>query len=173
MEETILLFIANNIRNSFLDPIMIFITHLGDHALIWVIISMILIMFKKTRCIGLMMITTLCLSGVINTLLIKNIVCRERPFNVIEGLTCIIKAPTDYAFPSGHSASASGCALIIYRNNKKYGIFTLILALLIALSRLYVGVHYPSDVLFGCLSGMLIAQLVNFIFCKYLRKVLN
>lgn len=165
MEEAILLFIQNNIRNDVLNPIVLFITHLGDHAYIWIFISICLLLFKKTRILGIMVITSLCLSGIINNLILKNIVMRVRPFNAISELTLLIPLPTDYSFPSGHSASSFASAYTIYRNvDKRYGIILMVLALLISLSRLYVGAHYPSDVLGGIVSGILIARFTDYIF---------
>lgn len=171
MEEAILLFIQENIRNDILTPIMTFITHLGDSGIIWIDICVVLLIFKKTRQIAYMMIFAMLLSLLVNNLCIKNIVMRVRPYEAIEGLYRIIEAQPDWSFPSGHTASSFAAAIVIYRvMDHKYGIPAIILALLISLSRLYVGVHYPTDVFFGFISGTCIALFSVYIFQKYIDK---
>jgi undecaprenyl-diphosphatase len=172
MEEMILLFIQNHIRCALLNPIIIFITHLGDSGLIWILICILLLIFKKTRTIGLMIVVSLLLSLLVNNLCLKNMIMRTRPYEAINQLTRLIEAQSDYSFPSGHSASSFAAAIILYKTlPKKYGILALVLAFLIAISRLYVGVHYPTDVLFGILSGTLIALFTIKIFNKYKIKL--
>jgi undecaprenyl-diphosphatase len=172
MEEMILLFIQNHIRCALLNPIIIFITHLGDSGLIWILICILLLIFKKTRTIGLMIVVSLLLSLLVNNLCLKNMIMRTRPYEAINQLTRLIEAQSDYSFPSGHSASSFAAAIILYKTlPKKYGILALVLAFLIAVSRLYVGVHYPTDVLFGILSGTLIALFTIKIFNKYKIKL--
>jgi undecaprenyl-diphosphatase len=172
MEEMILLFIQNHIRCALLNPIIIFITHLGDSGLIWILICILLLIFKKTRTIGLMIVVSLLLSLLVNNLCLKNMFMRTRPYEAINQLTRLIEAQSDYSFPSGHSASSFAAAIILYKTlPKKYGILALVLAFLIAISRLYVGVHYPTDVLFGILSGTLIALFTIKIFNKYKIKL--
>lgn len=168
MDSGILLFIQENIRNEILNPIVIFITHLGDSGRIWILIAIILLLFSKTRRIGIMMIGAMLMSLIFNNFLLKNLVARVRPYEVIEGLNRIIEAQVDWSFPSGHTASSFAAAIVILKtSSKKYGIMAIILAIMISLSRLYVGVHYPTDVLFGMISGTLIAYFTVFIFNKY------
>lgn len=168
MEASILLFIQEFIRNRICDPIVIFITHLGDFGFIWIIITIIFLLFKKTRRISYMMICAMLLSLFINNGILKNCIMRIRPYEAIIGLTRLIEAQSDFSFPSGHSASSFAAAVVIYKMvDKKYGVLAITLAFLISLSRLYVGVHYPSDVLFGILSGTFIALFVVYIFRKY------
>ena len=94
----------------------------------------------------------------VNNMILKNLVARTRPYEVIEGLTYIVMRPTDFSFPSGHAGCSFAVACIMFRRlPRRYGIPALVLAILISLSRLYVGVHYPSDVLFGVISGILIS----------------
>lgn len=154
-EKFILLLIQEMIRNPILTPFFRVVTKLGDGGMIWILIAVILLIFKKTRKIGCMMILSLFGSLVINNLLLKNIVERARPYEMIQDLLPLIAKPTDYAFPSGHTASSFAAAGILYRKlPKRFGIPALILATLIGFSRLYLGVHYPSDVLCGIISGV-------------------
>lgn len=158
MEQNILLWIQNNLRNDFLNPIMIFITSLGNGGAIWIAISITLLFFRKTRKIGVMVMCALIFSSLICDVLLKNIIARVRPFNVTEGLVCLIKKPSSYSFPSGHTQSSFVAALVLFLClPKKYSFSALILAVLIGFSRLYVGVHYPTDVLCGALFGSAIA----------------
>ncbi len=168
MEASILLFIQEFIRNDIMTPIMIFITHLGDFGIIWIVFTVIFLCFQQTRKIAYMMICALLLSLLINNGILKNSFLRIRPYDTIEGLTRLIEAQSDFSFPSGHSASSFAGAVVIYKMvDKKYGIMAIVLACFISFSRLYVGVHYPTDVLCGIISGTCIALFVVFIFRKY------
>lgn len=162
IENSILLWIQDNMRNGLLTPIFVFITRLGDLGFIWIAGSVALLISKKTRKIGIMCIISLGLSVLIDNVLLKNIVARTRPYEIIPGLTSIIGAQKDFSFPSGHTGSSFAVAVVMYRElPKKYGIPALVLAFLIGFSRLYVGVHYPSDVICGALIGTVLAVFVS------------
>lgn len=154
-EKFLLLFIQDVIRGPILTPFNIVVTKLGDGGMIWIGIAVILLFPKKTRKIGCMVILSLMGSLLINNLFLKNLVGRTRPYDIIGNLIPLIEKPTDYAFPSGHTASSFAAAGILYRKlPRRFGIPAVILAALIGLSRLYLGVHYPSDVLCGAISGI-------------------
>ena len=87
-------------------------------------------------------------------MLLKHLIARSRPYDCILGLIPLITPPTDYSFPSGHTAASFAVGALLFRKlPKRYGIPALVLAALIGFSRLYLGVHYPSDVLAGALLG--------------------
>ena len=158
MEADILLWIQNNIRNDVLTPIFKFITTLGNAGVIWIVLSVGLLIPKKTRRVGVLALVSLLFSALIDNVILKNVVARTRPYVVIEGLTSLVGAQKDYSFPSGHTGSAFAAAGVMFRGlPKKFGIPILVFACLMGLSRLYVGVHYPSDVLGGALIGTGIA----------------
>lgn len=158
MEADILLWIQNNIRNDVLTPIFKFITTLGNAGVIWIVLSVGLLIPKKTRRVGVLALVSLLFSALIDNVILKNVVARTRPYDVIEGLTSLVGAQKDYSFPSGHTGSAFAAAGVMFRGlTKKFGIPILVFACLMGLSRLYVGVHYPSDVLGGALIGTGIA----------------
>lgn len=158
LDDNILLFFQEAVRNPVLTPVFKIITTLGNGGAVWIGLTILMLILPRTRKIGFM--TTLSLIGtlLVNNVFLKNVVNRTRPYEVIEGLTYLVRAPIDSSFPSGHSACSFAVACVMYRRlPKRYGVPALILAVLIAVSRLYVGVHYPSDVLFGTISGIVIS----------------
>ena len=161
LDGNILLWIQEYIRNDFLTPIFKFITSLGDEGYVWIAIAIVLLFVKNYRKVGLMVGASLLGSLVFNNMLIKNIVARPRPYRMIETLTILIPEPGEYSFPSGHTSSSFAAGVVLYLMlPKKYGIPAMVLAFLIGISRLYVGVHYPTDVLGGMVMGTLIATAV-------------
>lgn len=158
LDGNILLWIQDNIRNGILTPFMKIITHFGDAGIFWIALTVVLLFFKKTRKIGIMCAVSLILSVVINNVIIKNLVARTRPYEVVEGLKLLIAKQSDFSFPSGHTGASFAAAVVIFmKTPKKYGIPAMIMAALIAFSRLYVGVHYPTDVLAGLVTGTICA----------------
>lgn len=154
----LLLWLQEYVRNDFLTPVMKFITHLGDKGILWILIAVILLFFKKTRPLGIMAGMALVLSVLINNAIIKNLVARPRPYlpETVggQGLILLIEKQHDWSFPSGHSGASFAAAVVfLCKGPKKLGIPSIIMAFLIAFSRLYVGVHYPTDVIFGIISG--------------------
>lgn len=161
LDGNILLWIQEYIRNDFLTPIFKFITSLGDEGYVWIAIAIVLLFVKNYRKVGLMVGASLLGSLVFNNMLIKNIVARPRPYRMIETLTILIPEPGEYSFPSGHTSSSFAAGVVLYLMlPKKYGIPAMVLAFFIGISRLYVGVHYPTDVLGGMVMGTLIATAV-------------
>ena len=144
-----------------LTPIFKFITTLGNAGVIWIVFSVGLLIPKKTRRVGVLALVSLLFSALIDNVILKNVVARTRPYDVIEGLTSLVGAQKDYSFPSGHTGSAFAAAVVMFRGlPKKYGIPILVFACLMGLSRLYVGVHWPSDVLAGWAIGALTSVVV-------------
>ena len=154
LDGNILLFIQDMIRNPFLDPIMKIITSLGNAGILWIIATILLLIPKRTRKVGVISACALLASLLVNNILLKNLVARVRPYYAVEGLTPIVTKPSEFSFPSGHAAISFASGGVFYRKlPRKYGVPAVVMAGLISLSRLYVGVHYPTDVLMGILSG--------------------
>ena len=155
LDQNILLFIQEYIRQDWMNWFWKGITHLGDAGIIWIILAVLLLISKRTRKAGIAAILALLLSLLITNVCIKNTVARIRPYEVIDGLRLMIEKQKDFSFPSGHTSASFAAACAFYHTlPKKWGIAAVILAVLISLSRLYVGVHYPSDVLGGLIIGI-------------------
>ncbi len=155
LDWQILHFIRDSLACPFLDFIMPKLTLLGDKGIVWIAISLVLLCTKKYRKCGV-----LCLCGMLAGLLIgnvalKNLIARPRPC-WIENVGLLVKNPTDFSFPSGHTLSSVISAVILTLANKRFAFFAVPLAVIIAFSRLYLYVHFPSDVLFGALLGVAI-----------------
>ena len=150
----ILLFIQEYIRQDFLTPLVKFITHLGDAGWFWIALSVVLLFFKKTRRAGITALLALLIGALITNVALKNLVARIRPYEVIEDLHLLIEKQSDYSFPSGHTCASFAAGLVYLKMLPcRYGVAAILLAVLIAFSRLYVGVHYPTDILGGILVG--------------------
>lgn len=158
-----LLFLQENVRSPILNSIMIFITTLGDGGFIWIVATIALLIPKKTRKVGVMSAVALLGSLIINNNLIKNLVKRPRPFVTFTDIRILIPTPSEFSFPSGHTSSSFAAAAVFYRFlPKKLGIPAVVLAGLIGFSRLYVGVHYPTDVIAGVLMGILLSYMAQY-----------
>lgn len=154
IDEDILLYIQESIRNASADKIMKAVTHLGDMGILWIIIIFTLLVSKKYKKTAFIMALTLSIGLLITNLILKNSVHRTRPFHAIEKLFPLINKPEDWSFPSGHATSSIGCGIAMLRNlPKRYGLSGFTIGLLIAVSRMYLGVHYTTDVVAGALIG--------------------
>lgn len=155
LDGNILLWIQEHIRKEFLDPFVIFISNLGNAGWFWLVLLAVLLCIPKCRKAGMTGLLAVLIGFIITNVLIKNMAARIRPYEVVEGLRFIGVRPHDFSFPSGHSTcSVAASATLFARLPKKAGIPLLVLGILICLSRLYVGVHYPTDVLAGALIGL-------------------
>ena len=166
LDFKILNLINNSFSCSFLDFVMPKITFLGNNGFIWIIIAVIMIFFKKYRKTGIMIIIGLVAGVLIGNVILKNLVARERPCWINDTVQMLIAVPHDYSFPSGHTLSSFLSATIIMNVDKKLGFIAFILASLIAFSRLYLYVHFPTDVLAGALVGVLIGWGI----CRFFKK---
>ena len=155
----ILDWIAENLRCCLLDKVMPAITFLGDGGIIWIAIAVVMLIFPKTRKAGLSMGAALLMGLVVCNLIMKPGFARIRPYDYQlaefgREIPLLIDAPHDFSFPSGHTIASFEGATVLFWYNKKLGIPALILASLIAFSRLYLYVHYPTDVLSAIILGI-------------------
>lgn len=150
LDGEILLLIQRYLRMDMLTPFMKSVTFLGNGGWFWILCAVVLLAVPKTRKTGYAAALSLIFGTVVTNLLLKNIVARPRPFAEIEALIPMITKPKDFSFPSGHTTASFAVALVMLRMlPKKFGIPAVVLAALVAFSRLYLGVHYPTDVLTG------------------------
>lgn len=161
------------IANPVLDAFFVFVTHLGDKGIVWIAIALLMLCFKKTRKCGIMLAVVLILGTLVGNVTLKNIIARPRPFiqhpEMLDAL--LISAPHGYSCPSGHTLSSFECAYVIFLFNKKWGIPALVLAALIAFSRMYLYVHFFTDILFGIVLGIGLAYLVYYVTAFVERKI--
>lgn len=161
--------IQEHLACSFLDFFMSKITFLGNKGLIWIVAAIIMMFFKKYRKTGVMIGAGLSAGAVIGNVLLKNLIARERPCWINKSVQVLISIPQDYSFPSGHTLSSFVAATIIMHSDRRMGIAAYVLAIMIAFSRLYLYVHFPTDVLTGALIGIVIGLIVCKLFdiCQY------
>jgi undecaprenyl-diphosphatase len=163
-----------SIHNPILDTIMTLITHLGDAGIFWIVIAVVLTCTKKYRKAGIAALVSLVLSLIFTNGILKNLFDRPRPYTFDESVKLLIATPHDSSFPSGHSSASMAAAFSFFLYNKKIGIPAIVLALLIAFSRLYIFVHYPTDVLVGLIVGTIYAVTAAWIVNKiYIKKGLE
>lgn len=144
------------IHTPLLDKILAFITSLGNAGLIWIVLAVVLLILPKTRKTGIIVVAALLADLVLCNLILKNLVARVRPYDVNTAIAILIKKPLDFSFPSGHTAASFAAMTALFlAKMKKAWIAALVLAVLIAFSRLYFYVHYPTDVLGGAVVGIL------------------
>lgn len=165
--------IASHLTADWLDPVMRFITTLGDGGIFWILLALIFLCFKKTRRFGAAMAISLIISTVITNLTLKPLIDRPRPYELrtIEGLDPSL-LPGDASFPSGHTTVSFSGAFALFWQNKKAGAPALSLASLIAFSRLYFYLHHPTDILGGIAVG-LAASLLSRLILPYAEKGAN
>lgn len=164
IDFNILNYIHSHLSCSALDFLMPKITVLGNSGAIWIIIAVIMIVFKKSRKTGFMTVAGLITDVILGNLLLKNIIARNRPCWINDTIQMLISVPQDYSFPSGHTLSSFTAATIIMHFDKRMGTVAYILASIIAFSRLYLYVHFPTDVLAGIILGIAIGCITIKIF---------
>lgn len=166
IDYSILDFIQNTIKCALLDPVMAFFSYIGESGAIWIASSLVMLFFKRTRAMGVMVLAAMSAGYLIGEIGIKNIVCRPRPFVGCSGIVLNISPPSGYSFPSGHTCSSFAAATVMIACDKRFGISAVVLAALIAFSRLYNYVHFTSDVLCGMLLGVMCAVITVILFRK-------
>lgn len=159
MDMEVLVWIQENLRSTAGDAVMTFISHSADVSFVWILLSVIFLSDKRTRRMGLLVLMTILSCYILNDLILKEIFARPRPFfENMEHLPLV--GASGYSFPSGHTSSSFASAVMIFLHNKRAGAAALAYAALVAFSRLYTYVHFPSDVIAGVLLGTACAVLV-------------
>ena len=166
----ILEWIRANLWCEVMDVAMPIVTTFGDGGIFWIVISVLLMLFPKTRRTGLGMAFALAMGLVVCNMTLKPLVARIRPYDLQAELGVTIQllcgAQHDFSFPSGHTIASFEAAVVLLKNSKKMGIPAMILAVLISFSRMYLYVHYPTDVLVSIILGTLFALMGDAIAAK-------
>ena len=157
-------------RNPVLDAFFSAVTHLGDAGMLWIVLALGLLCFRKTRPLGLCMALALIFDLLLCNLCLKPLIDRPRPFALRE-IILLIEAPHDASFPSGHTAASFAAAGVLALRKSKLSVPALLLAILIAFSRLYLYVHFPTDVIGGIVVGLLCAYLGSSFGSRLCRKL--
>lgn len=163
MELEILDFIQTHLRTEFLDAAVPMVSALGNGGTVWLVTSALLLLFPKTRKVGAAMVTSLILEAICCNVILKPLVGRIRPCDANTAVKLLIPRPTDFSFPSGHTGTSFAAASALYFSKNRIWIPASILAVLISLSRIYLYVHYPSDVLAGAMIGIMAGWVGTFV----------
>lgn len=176
-DYSILNYINEHFHNAFFDGFFSIITHLADAGWFWIALAALLLCFKKTRKTGCVMGAALLMGVIFGNGILKPLIHRVRPYDnaawspAVTRATLLISPPSDYSFPSGHTLASFEGAFGIFLCNKKWGAPALVLAVLIAFSRLYFYIHYPTDVIGGMILGIGFAVAAFFIVGAIWNKV--
>lgn len=168
LDGGVLLWVQAHLRAPVLDCAVSFYTCLGNAGLLFLAAAAVMLCFKRTRKAGAAALLAIAVGFVCTNLILKNLVSRPRPWLGVEGLTALVVENDPNSFPSGHTTAAFAFASALWRTapDRWMRWAALACAVLMGLSRLYVGVHYPSDVLVGVLVGLLSGWLA----CRLCRK---
>ena len=175
----ILDWIQAHLQSPVMDVLMPFITKFGDGGIFWIAVAVLLLFRPNTRKHGWSMLVALILGVLVCNVTLKPIIARIRPYDLHrelfgDAIQLLVKTPHDWSFPSGHTiACFEACTALMIRD-KRMGIPATVLAILVSFSRLYLYVHYPTDVLFsvfaGILFGFLGCLIVDLVYPKLARK---
>ena len=168
--------IAANLWCPVLDAVMPVITLLGDAGIFWIAIAVLFIFTRKYRKTGIGMMFALMMGLLVCNIWLKPTIARIRPYDFqmeyfLKEIPLLVGGMHDFSFPSGHTIASFEAAVMILLNSKKLGIPAMILACLIAFSRLYLYVHYPTDVIASILLGTAFAFLGNWLAQKVMEKL--
>lgn len=152
-DEAVLFLIQEHLRSPFLDAVMSFFSILGNYSAVWLAAAAILLCFPAHRKYGWMLLCGILLATLAGELILKPLIGRIRPYGLYPSVPLAVTRPKTFSFPSGHSASSFSAAAVLFSDRKSFGAAALAAALLIAFSRSYLFLHYPSDILAGMLLG--------------------
>ena len=171
LDQSILYWIHDNLSCGVLDMLMPKLTLLGSGGAIWLLAAAIMLCAKKYRRQGVILLAGLAAGVLVGNVCLKNLIARPWPCWLDDSVKLLIPIPTDYSFPSGHTLSSVIGATVLTKTNRRFGWAAIPLAAIIAFSRLYLFVHYPSDILAGAVLGAAIGLVVYRIGMRYKNPV--
>lgn len=147
-------------QHKYINQCMKCIAGLGDFGMIWIALSLLLSLNPKSKDASQLVLWALLLATIFGQVTIKTFVKRLRPCQEYPNVKILVPVPSDHSFPSGHTTSSFSCATIVCYFYPSLGVACLLFACLMAFSRIYLFVHYLSDVIFGMVLGILVAVLI-------------
>ena len=163
IDQSILYWIHDNLSCGVLDVLMPKLTLLGSGGAVWLLAAGGLLCTKKYRRQGVILLAGLAVGVLVGNVCLKNLIARPRPCWLDDSVKLLISMPTDYSFPSGHTLSSVIGATVLTKTDRRFGWAAIPLAVIIAFSRLYLYVHYPSDILAGTVLGVVIGLAVYYL----------
>ena len=157
-EFLILDWIQDNLRCDILDAVMPVLSVLVKAGILWIAVAVVLLILKKHRKCGLTLAASLAVTALICNVILKNLIARPRPVWLLPPADLLVQIPADHSFPSGHAAASFAAATVLMCYDKRFGIPALIFAFLVSFSRLYLYVHFPTDVIAGALIGFAVGM---------------
>ena len=152
------------IQNGILTPVMTVVSLLGTKGAIFFLLGFVLLFFRKYRKLGVAVLGALAITTVCNSVIIKELLARPRPFDLdydwwlaVYRYPDFVSRPDSFSFPSGHTAAAFAAATVVFCQSRKGGLALVLFGCLMGFSRVYLEVHYCTDVLFGALFGVVYA----------------
>lgn len=167
---SILRFIHNHLSSPFMDKVMITVSRLTDAGFLWICIAVILLFIPKHRKTGVALLVALGIGVIFGSYILKPIFARLRPFQLDPSFSLLITAPRDFSFPSGHTLTSFAAATVFLKTHRRIGIAAMIFATIVALSRLYLYVHFFTDILGGIILGILVGYLSSWLIRYCYRK---
>ena len=153
-----------SIQNPVLTPVLSVVSLLGTKGAIFFLLGFVLLVFRKTRKVGVYVLGALAITTVCNSVIVKELLARPRPFSLdydwwqaVYRWPGFVDQPDSFSFPSGHTAAAFAAATAVFFKSRKGGVLLTLFAFVMGFSRVYLEVHYCTDVLFGALFGVVYA----------------
>ena len=152
-------------KSGFMDGFMPFVSKLGNEGIIWIVLALVMLIIPKTRKIGLTVTVALIIDVLLCNVFLKPLIGRPRPFTYND-YNLLIKIPSGFSFPSGHTAVSFSAAFALLFSKSKIFVPALILAIIIGFSRMYLHVHFPTDILAGIVVGLFCGKVSSMIIGK-------
>ena len=165
-DRAVSLYMAQHLRPEWLNPVMIVVSLVGNAGLIWFLFALFMLCKPKYRRGGLALVCAMVAGFLLGNIFLQNLVMRPRPCWEFPEVAMLVAVPHDYSFPSGHTLAAFTAASVIFCVNRRAGAAAFLFAALMGFSRLYLFVHYTTDILAGAALGCLVGFLTVFIFYK-------